>query len=70
LIFSKHFLVLGIWDFDEYFIPRGKNKNILDVLKKMEYSPQGNLPNMHQLGIKSIYAYMHIHAYTVFIPDF
>ena len=26
---------VGVWDFDEFFQPRGQNKNILDVLKAM-----------------------------------
>ena len=24
---------VAIWDFDEFFIPRGKNKNLLDVIE-------------------------------------
>ena len=25
---------VGIWDFDEFFIPKGENKNLLDVIEK------------------------------------
>jgi hypothetical protein len=46
---------VGVWDFDEFFIPRGTNKNILDVLKKMDYSP--NLPYSHPAGISSMELY-------------
>jgi hypothetical protein len=28
---------VGIWDFNEFFIPKGENKNILDVLKKESF---------------------------------
>jgi hypothetical protein len=31
---------VGIWDYDEFFQPRGENKNILDVINAME-SPLG-----------------------------
>ena len=31
---------VGVWDFDEFFQPRGENKNILDVINAME-SPLG-----------------------------
>ena len=24
---------VGIWDFDEFLIPRGKNKNLLDLIE-------------------------------------
>lgn len=24
---------MGIWDFDEFLIPRGKNENLLDVIE-------------------------------------
>lgn len=31
---------VGVWDYDEFFQPRGENKNILDVINAME-SPLG-----------------------------
>ena len=29
---------VGVWDFDHFFIPRGPNENVLDLLKNIEYS--------------------------------
>lgn len=29
---------VGVWDFDEFFQPRGANKNILDVLEYVDFS--------------------------------
>ena len=29
---------VGVWDFEDFFIPRGSNQNILDVLKAAERS--------------------------------
>jgi hypothetical protein len=29
---------VGVWDFDDFFIPRGPNQNVLDLLKNFEYS--------------------------------
>ena len=29
---------VGVWDFDDFFIPRGPNQNVLDLLKNIEYS--------------------------------
>ena len=29
---------VGVWDFEDFFIPRGANQNVLDVLKAAEYS--------------------------------
>ena len=43
---------VGVWDFDEFFQPRGANKNLLDVIAAMEpedgpvrshYPPDANL---------------------------
>ena len=43
---------VGVWDFDEFFQPRGTNKNLLDVIAAMEpldgpikssFSPNDNL---------------------------
>ena len=28
---------VGVWDFEDFFIPRGSNQNILDVLKAAEH---------------------------------
>ena len=28
---------VGVWDFDDFFIPRGPNENVLDLLKNIEY---------------------------------
>jgi hypothetical protein len=30
---------LGIWDTDEFFIPKGKNKNLLDVVNSASTPP-------------------------------
>ena len=30
---------VGIWDFDEFFIPKGENKNLLDVIKNVYRPP-------------------------------
>ena len=31
---------VGVWDLDEYFIPRGKNRNIVDFISALDnYSP-------------------------------
>ena len=35
---------VGIWDFDEFFVPRGKNRNILDVIDNA-YSVIGVSPD-------------------------
>ena len=29
---------VGIWDFDEFFIPKGENKNLADLILKAESS--------------------------------
>lgn len=29
---------VGVWDFEDFFIPRGANQNVLDVLKAVERS--------------------------------
>ena len=31
---------MGIWDSDEFFIPKGENKNLIDVIEKA-YLPPG-----------------------------
>ena len=52
---------VGIWDYDEFFQPRGRNKNILDVLGVMEassgpirnsYPPKLNAVDVYQSGWK------------------
>ena len=40
---------VGIWDFDEFFLPRGKYKNIPDVLNAMG-DPKGVMPYYHSQG--------------------
>ena len=31
---------VGVWDLDEYFIPRGENKNLIDFIQALDnYSP-------------------------------
>ena len=37
---------VGVWDFDEFFQPMGKNKNLLDVLRAMG-DPKGIIQNFH-----------------------
>jgi hypothetical protein len=37
---------VGVWDYDEFFQPRGTNKNLIDVVKAME-SPFGPIPYFH-----------------------
>ena len=37
---------VGVWDYDEFFQPRGNNKNINDVVKAME-SPSGPIAYFH-----------------------
>ena len=37
---------VGVWDYDEFFQPRGSNKNIIDVVKAME-SPSGPIAYFH-----------------------
>ena len=37
---------VGVWDFDEFFQPMGKNKNLLDVLRAMG-DPKGIIENFH-----------------------
>ena len=50
---------VGIWDYDEFFQPRGANKDILDVITAMEaptgpvrntYSQESSALNVHKLG--------------------
>ena len=41
---SAHYV--GIWDFDEFFLPRGNNKNLPDVLQAMG-DPKGITENFH-----------------------
>lgn len=43
---------VGIWDYDEFFQPRGENKNILDVIRAME-SPLGPIRNTAPSELKS-----------------
>ena len=52
---------VGIWDYDEFFQPRGANKNILDVINAMEastgpvrntYPPNSNALDVHKAGWK------------------
>ena len=37
---------VGVWDYDEFFQPRGSNKNLIDVVKAME-SPSGPIAYFH-----------------------
>ena len=37
---------VGVWDYDEFFQPRGSNKNLIDVVKAME-SPTGPIAYFH-----------------------
>ena len=37
---------VGVWDYDEFFQPRGSNTNIIDVVKAME-SPSGPIAYFH-----------------------
>ena len=37
---------VGVWDYDEFFQPRGSNKNLNDVVKAME-SPSGPIAYFH-----------------------
>lgn len=31
---------VGIWDFDEFFIPLGKYNNMIDVIEDLDYTSQ------------------------------
>ena len=39
---------IGVWDYDEFFQPRGNNKNLIDVVKAME-SPSGPIAYFHPI---------------------
>ena len=44
---------VGVWDYDEFFQPRGSNKNLIDVIKAME-SPSGPIAYFHPNGTDPI----------------
>ena len=44
---------VGIWDYDEFFQPRGANKNILDVIRAME-APTGPVRNTYSSNLKAL----------------
>lgn len=47
---------VGIWDYDEFFQPRGQNKNVLDVIKAME-SPLGPIRNTVPSALNAVDAF-------------
>ena len=47
---------VGVWDFDEFFIPRGGYRTIPEVLNAME-SPRHPLPYMYQKNTDSVKIY-------------
>ena len=47
---------VGVWDYDEFFQPRGSNKNINDVIKAME-SPSGPIAYFHPNDADSVAMY-------------
>ena len=38
----------AVWDFDEYFIPTGKNKNLLDMIYSMDPYTSSGIPYFHK----------------------
>ena len=41
---------VGVWDFDDFFIPRGPYENVLDLLKNIEY-PSTDVSQSSQGGL-------------------
>ena len=44
---------VGIWDYDEFFQPRGANKDIVDVIRAME-APTGPVRNSYSPNLKAL----------------
>lgn len=48
---------VGIWDFDEFFQPRGQNKNLLDVIESAEPA-KDSIPFAHEPNKTSMDVYL------------
>lgn len=42
---------LGIWDTDEFFIPKGKNKSLLDVVNSASFPPNETVDRVIRKGL-------------------
>lgn len=47
---------VGVWDFDEFFQPRGQNKNLLDVIDAVEPAKDA-VPFQHEPNKTSLEVY-------------
>ena len=43
---------VGMWNFNEFFLPRGRNRNLPDVLQKLEFRDPNGLSRNHSISFK------------------